>query len=184
MDLIKKLAEIVGDANVLQGNDAANFAEDWTKRYPSQPLAVLRPGSTDEVSQIMKLAHDTGTPVVPVSGNTSLAGGTYAEGALMISLSRMNRIRDIRPTARIAIVEAGVILSSLHEACAVHDLIFPLTFGARGSAMIGGALSSFRMPGNRPVATWDPGACWNRRNSWITCRRISNRAACRACMSC
>ena len=142
MDLIKKLAEIVGEANVLQGSDAANFAEDWTKRYPSQPLAVLRPGSTEEVSAIMKLAHETATPVVPVSGNTSLAGGTHAEGALMVSLSRMNRIREIRPSARIAIVESGVILAALHEACAAHDLVFPLTFGARGSAMIGGALST------------------------------------------
>ena len=142
MDLHGRLAEIVGAGNVLVGADAARYGADWTKRYISRPLAVVRPGSTSEVSRVMALAHDTGTPVVPVSGNTGLAGGTYAEGALMISLDRMNKIREIRPAARIAVVEAGVILASLHEACEAQGLVFPLTFGARGSAMIGGALST------------------------------------------
>ena len=142
MDLQSRLAEIVGAGNVLAGADAKRYAQDWTKRYISQPLAVLRPGTTTEVSRIMALAHETRTPVVPVSGNTGLAGGTYAEGALMISLDRMNKIREIRPKARIAVVEAGVILSSLHAACEAQGLVFPLSFGARGSAMIGGALST------------------------------------------
>lgn len=142
MDLQGRLAEIVGDGNVLVGADAARFGVDWTRRYVSQPLAVVRPGSTAEVSRIMALAHESGTPVVPVSGNTGLAGGTYAQGALMISLDRMNAIREIRSGARIAVVEAGVILSALHEACEAKGLVFPLTFGARGSAMIGGALST------------------------------------------
>jgi len=140
--LTDRLAEIVGVGNVLTGAEASQYGEDWTRRYVSQPLAVVRPGSTDEVSRLMALAHETVTPVVPVSGNTGLAGGTYAEGALMISLDRMNAIREIRPAARVAVVEAGVILSNLHDACEAHGLVFPLTFGARGSAMIGGALST------------------------------------------
>lgn len=142
MDLIGKLAGIVGPTQVLTGPDTAHFASDWTKRYVAQPLAVVRPGSTAKVSAVMKLAHETCTPVVPVSGNTGLVGGTYAEDALMISLDRMNRIREIRPTARIAVVEAGAILSNIHTACDEQGLVFPLTFGARGSAMIGGNLST------------------------------------------
>jgi FAD/FMN-containing dehydrogenase len=142
MKLTTELAAIVGGAQVLTGADTARYSSDWTKRYVGQPLAVVRPGSTAEVSAVMKLAHATRTPVVPVSGNTGLAGGTYAKDALMISLDRMNRIREIRPDARIAVVEAGVILSNLHAACDAHDLVFPLTFGARGSAMIGGNLST------------------------------------------
>jgi len=80
--------------------------------------------------------------VVPVSGNTGLSGGTRAEGALMLSLDRMNAVREVRPQARIAIVEAGVILSELHDAVAAHDLSFPMTFGAKGSARMGGILST------------------------------------------
>lgn len=142
MDITAELTRIVGPANLLQGADAAGYAQDWTGKYRAAPLAVARPGTTGEVAALVRLAAEQGMPVVPVSGNTGLAGGTAADGALMISLARMNRIRDIRPAARIAIVEAGVILSALHEAAADHGLSFPLMFGARGSAMIGGNLST------------------------------------------
>jgi FAD/FMN-containing dehydrogenase len=120
----------------------ARWSRDWTGVYTWDPLAVVRPGSTAEVSAILRLANETGTKIVPVSGNTGLAGGTRADGAIMLSLDRMNRIREIRATARIAIVEAGVILSSLHDAVDAEGLIFPLTFGARGSTMVGGFLST------------------------------------------
>ena len=142
MGLAEKLADIVGANYVLTDDACAAYKTDSTKRYFSEPIAVVRPGSTEEVSSVMKLAHETGTPVVPIAGNTGLSGGTYAKGGLMLSLDRMNRIREIRTQAHIAVVEAGVILSSLHEACERHDLVFPLTFGARGSALIGGVLST------------------------------------------
>jgi len=142
MGLTERLAAAVGADYVLTGDACAGYTTDSTKRYVSDPVAVVCPGSTEEVSAVIAIAHQTGTPVVPVSGNTGLAGGTYANGALMLSLARMNGIREIRPDARIAIVEAGVILSSLHDACDAHDLVFPLTFGARGSALVGGALST------------------------------------------
>jgi FAD/FMN-containing dehydrogenase len=77
-----------------------------------------------------------------VSGLTGLVGGAYTDGGLMISVERLNRIREIRPDARIAIVEAGVVLDRLHEAAEAANLYFPLWFGARGSAMIGGVLST------------------------------------------
>ena len=142
MSFADKLTEIVGDNHVLTGQDCAKYASDWTGKYVGAPLAVVRPASTDELSAVMALAYQTATPVVPVSGNTGLAGGTYAKDALIISVERMNRIREIRADARVAIVEAGVILDSLHRAAEPHDLIFPLYFGARGSAMIGGVLST------------------------------------------
>jgi len=142
MQMLDKLSAITGAAHVLTGGDLERFSHDWTSAYHWTPLAVVRPRTTDEVSAILKLAHETGTPVVPVSGNTGLNGGTSAEGALMLSLERMNTISEIRPDARIAIVQAGVVLSQLHDAADAHDLIFPLYFGARGSAMIGGVLST------------------------------------------
>lgn len=140
--MIEKLEAITGARHVLRGDDAARFSHDFTHHFAWAPLAVVRPGSTEEVAAIVRLANETATPIVPVSGNTGLAGGTQAEGAIMLSLERMNAIREIRPAARIAIVEAGVVLNTLREAVAEHGLLFPLTFGAQGSAMIGGNLST------------------------------------------
>ncbi|WP_372611483.1 FAD-binding oxidoreductase [Aquicoccus sp.] len=140
--MIEKLEAIVGASSVLTGADVGRYSHDFTGSYTWTPLAVVRPGSTAEVSKIVKLANETRTPVVPVSGNTGLAGGAQAEGAIMISLERMNRIREIRPKARLAIVEAGVILSDIRAAAEEQGLVFPLTFGAQGSAMIGGNLST------------------------------------------
>ncbi len=142
MDLLAELTSILGAAHVLTGPDTAPYATDWTGKYTSAPLAVLRPANTAQVSAVMRVAHETGTPVVTVSGNTGLAGGTFADGVLMLSIERMNRIEEIRPDARIAIVGAGVILSQMHDAAAEHGLAFPVTFGARGSARIGGILST------------------------------------------
>ena len=137
-----QLKQIVGADYVVADDQLAPWSRDWTGTYQYTPLAVVRPANTQQISQILRLANDTGTAVVPVSGNTGLAGGAEAEGSIQLSLDRMNRIREIRPEARLAIVEAGVVMSTLHEAAAVDDLIFPLTFGARGSAMIGGNLAT------------------------------------------
>ncbi|MBV0910851.1 FAD-binding oxidoreductase [Anianabacter salinae] len=142
MDVIGRLTEALGEGHVLTGEDMARYARDWTGRYVSTPMAVTRPGSTLEVSAVLKIAHDTGTPVVPVSGNTGVAGGTKSDGAIMVSVERLRAVRAINPAARTATAEAGVILSKLHDAVAEHDLAFPVFFGARGSAMVGGILST------------------------------------------
>lgn len=140
--MLDRIREIIGEAHVLTGAEMDSYARDWSGNPQGTPLAVLRPGSTQEISAIVKLANETGTPIVPIAGNTGLTGATSAEGALLLSVGRMNKIREIRPSGRIAIVEAGAILADIHDAVAEHDLIFPLFFGARGSAMIGGALST------------------------------------------
>jgi FAD/FMN-containing dehydrogenase len=142
MPLIPALKALLGDANVLTGPDMTRYSRDWMGNYEGTPLAVARPGSTAEVAATVKLAAEHGTPVIPVSGNTGLTGGTFTETGLLLSTERLNRIREIRAPSRIAIVEAGVILSKLHDAAADHGLYFPLWFGARGSAMIGGVLST------------------------------------------
>jgi len=132
----------IGAQFVLTDTDVAKWSRDWTGIYQWVPLAVLRPASADEVSAVVKIAASCDHKIVPVSGMTGLAGGASADGCIMISLDRMNRIETLRPEARVAIVEAGVILSSLHDAADAHDLVFPLTFGAKGSACIGGCLST------------------------------------------
>ena len=142
MDILDRLRGLIGPEHVLTGADAAGFGQEWTGHYHWSPLAVLRPTSTAEVSAVLALAHETGTPVVPVGGNTGLNGGTMAEGALMLSLSRLNRLRAFNAETRTVVAEAGVILEALHARAAEAGLAFPLTFGAKGSAMVGGFLST------------------------------------------
>ncbi|GAB4284294.1 MAG: FAD-binding oxidoreductase [Roseovarius sp.] len=141
-DILDTLRDIAGRAHVLTGAAAAPFGRDWSGSTSWQPLAVVRPADATQIAAILRLANARRVPVVPVAGNTGLTGGTRAEGAIMLSLARLSAIREINPRARVAVVEAGVILSHLHDAAAAHDLVFPLTFGARGSAMIGGCLST------------------------------------------
>lgn len=141
-DIASLLIARIGAEQVFTGADMAAYSKDWMDTYHWTPLAVVKPRDTAEVSAILHLANETGTPVVPVGGNTGLTGATSGEGAIMLSLERMSAIREIRPEARVAIVEAGAILADIHAAAETHGLIFPLTFGARGSARIGGALST------------------------------------------
>jgi len=100
---------------------------------------VLRPQNTGEVSAILRTANQIGVAVVPMGGNTGLTQATAAGGAWVLSLERMNKVLDVSPEGRIAVVEAGAILSHIHEAAEAEGLIFPLFFGARESARIGGA---------------------------------------------
>lgn len=142
MTLLADLAAALGSSHVITGPDLERYRSDWTTHYTSNPIAAVRPGSTAEVAQVMQIAARHGVAVVPVSGRTGLVGGAMTDGGLMLSVERLNKIREIRPNARIAIVEAGVVLDRLHEAAEAQNLYFPLWFGARGSAMIGGVLST------------------------------------------
>ena len=142
MSLLQDLAALLGAPNVLTGADAAPWARDWTGAYHGEPMAVLRPGSTAEVSQAMRIAHAARVPVVPASGRTGLTGATHAPERLVLSLDRMRAVRSLNPATRTVVTEAGVILSTLHDRAEAEGLLFPLTFGARGSAMVGGALST------------------------------------------
>lgn len=145
-DIIASLREICGEKHVLSDTDDRKAYDiDVFGDKIGASLAVVRPGNTDEVAAILKLAQDTGTAVVPQGGNTGLAGGatpTSDETQIILSLARMNAIEEVNPETRTATVQAGVILQNLHDAVAKHDLIFPLIFGARGSCMIGGNIST------------------------------------------
>ena len=142
MELLDQIRGSIGDKYVVTGQDAQAWTRDWTDAYHWQPLAVTRPANTDEVQAIARACFAKNIAMVPVGGNTGLTGATKAQDAIMISLDRMNAIRDIKPNAQIAIVESGAVLDSIHQAVDDHDLVFPLIFGARGSAMIGGNLST------------------------------------------
>ncbi|WP_167648462.1 FAD-binding oxidoreductase [Mameliella alba] len=142
MSLVDHLRGELDESGVLTGEDMAAWSRDWTGQYSWTPLCVARPRSTAEVAAVLRAAHAERVPVVTVSGHTGLAGGTSGDGAVMLSLDRMTRIEEIRAPARLAVVEAGVILSDLHAAAAAEGLSFPMTFGAKGSARIGGILAT------------------------------------------
>ena len=106
---------------------------------------MLRPGSVDEVSRILKLATETRTPVVPQGGNTGLVGGQMPDRSgreIVLSLSRLDRIRELDPMSNTITAEAGVVLEKLHEAADAADRLFPLSLASQGSCQIGGNLSS------------------------------------------
>ncbi|MBL4926995.1 FAD-binding oxidoreductase [Fuscibacter oryzae] len=142
MSLHDDLVALLGASHVLTGDDLARYRAEWSGHYSPNPAIVARPASTAEVAGVVQIAARHGVPVVPVSGLTGLVGGAMTTGGLMVSVERLNRIREIRSEARTAVVEAGVILSRLHDAAARQGMYFPLWFGARGSAMIGGVLST------------------------------------------
>ena len=144
--LAARFAEIVGESHALRDPRAiAGYLIEPRGLWHGRTSLVLRPGSVDEVARIMKLASETGTPIVPQSGNTGLVGGQMPDGSgreVVLSLSRLNRIREIDTFSNTATVEAGVILQNLHEAADNVDRLFPLSLASQGSCQIGGNLSS------------------------------------------
>lgn len=146
-EVLAGLREIVGESQVLKGDAvaAAPYCKDWTGQFSGTPIAVVRPESTSQVAAIVKLCHDHGTSMVPTGGRTGLCGGGVPIGngdCIVVSLERMNAIRAVDVGARSITLEAGVILQTAQEQARELGLAFPLTFGAQGSAMIGGVLST------------------------------------------
>ena len=118
---------------------------DWRGRWHGRAGAILQPSSTAQVAVVVALSRELGVPLVPQGGNTSMVGGATPPddgSALILSLRRMNRVRSIDRATMRTDVEAGVILQNLHEAVAAEGLRFPLTLGAKGSATIGGLIST------------------------------------------
>ena len=132
-------------AAITDAADIEPWLIDWRGRWHGRAGAILQPSSTREVAAIVGLAGERGIALVPQGGNTSMVGGATPPedgSALILSLRRMNRIRSIDPAAMRVEAEAGVILQSLHEAVAADGIRFPLTLGARGSATVGGLIST------------------------------------------
>ena len=144
--LIHQIAGIVGDAGIRTGDDdTASFLTDWHGQYHGQALAVVMPETTAQVANIMAFADANDIVVVPQGGNTGFMGGATpdADGrTILLSLRRMNRIREIDATNMSMTVEAGCVLQSLHEETEKQGLYFPLNLAAKGSCTIGGNLGT------------------------------------------
>jgi FAD/FMN-containing dehydrogenase len=143
--LVERLGGVVGVANVLRGDDMAPYLVDWRGRYRGAARCVVRPGSTSEVAAVVRACAEAGAPMVPQGGNTSLCGAATpdADGAaVVISLSRLNRIRALDPENNTITIEAGCVLASAQAAANEAGRLFPLSLAAEGSAQIGGNLST------------------------------------------
>jgi FAD/FMN-containing dehydrogenase len=145
-ELIACLAAIVGEAHVLTDAQAqAPYLADWLSKYKGAAAAVVRPGSTKQVAAVMALCAARKLPVVPQGGNTSMSGGATPDAsgqAVVLSLTRMNRIRAVDSIGNTMTVDAGTVLAKVQEAAQAADRFFPLSLGAEGSCTIGGNLAA------------------------------------------
>src|SRR5258708_24363290 len=142
---IERLAKIVGDKYALrEPAEIGPFLHEPRDLYQGRAAMVLKPGSTEEVSAILKLAQETKTAIVPQGGNTGLVGGqiSFDGEALVVSTVRLDKIREIDAATNSMTCEAGVVLARAQEAAAKHDRLFPLSLGAEGSCTIGGNLAT------------------------------------------
>ena len=145
-EIIAALHAIVGDAGLKTGDtDTESFLTDWHGQYRGRSLAVVMPETTEQVSQVMALADAHDIVVVPQGGNTGFMGGATPDDAgnsILLSLRRMNRIREIDATNMSMTVEAGCVLQTLHDTTEKQGLYFPLNLAAKGSCTIGGNLGT------------------------------------------
>ncbi|MES2016747.1 MAG: FAD-binding oxidoreductase [Pseudomonadota bacterium] len=145
-DFLARCRAAVGQAHVLtQAADMAPYLTDWRGRFTGNALAVLRPGSTFEVAQLVKACCDARVPLVPQGGNTGLVLGGVPDAsgsAVVLSLGRMRQVRAVDPVNRTITVDAGCILQQVQQAALAHDCLFPLSLAAEGSCTIGGNLST------------------------------------------
>src|SRR5437764_728667 len=142
--LLARFAAIVGEKHAITDPQAqAPYLIELRDLFQGHTPVVLRPGTVAEVVQILRLADETGTPLVPQGGNTGLVGGqTPHHGEVVLSLKRLDRIREVDPSGNTMTCEAGVVLMMAQEAAAEVNRLFPLSLGAEGSCTIGGNLST------------------------------------------
>ncbi len=145
MNVLAVLQEIVGAEHVLTGEQAQAYLTDWRGRYTGKAQAVVRPGSAEEIAKIMKTCQQYEIPVVPQGGNTGLCGGATPNNkgdAIVVLLTRLNKVLEIDTDNDTITVQAGCILQSVQEAAANAGRLFPLSLAAEGSCTIGGNLAT------------------------------------------
>jgi FAD/FMN-containing dehydrogenase len=147
MSPFDSLADVVGPANCLRApEDVAPYAVDWRGAYKGVPQAVLRPNTTEQVSEVVKRCAAEGLAIVPAGGRTGLCGGAIAPdngpASVVLSLERLNRIRNVDARDFSIVAEAGCVVQNVQQAAAEAGRLFPIQWGAQGTAQIGGMLST------------------------------------------
>lgn len=145
-DALDRIRAAVGPAGLLTDDgDMAPYLAEWRGRFKGKAPAVVRPASTEEVAEVVRICRAAQIPLVPQGGNTSLVGGSipYEEGReIVLSLSRMNKIRHIDTLDYSMTVDAGVVLKTAQQAAADADRLLPMSLGAEGTCQIGGLIST------------------------------------------
>ncbi|HUU65842.1 MAG TPA: FAD-binding oxidoreductase [Methyloceanibacter sp.] len=145
-DTLDALARIVGETHAVRdAADMAPYLTEWRDRYQGKAALVLKPGSTDEVSAILKCANETLTAIVPQGGNTGLVGGQipFESGdEVVVSLERLTHVRDIDLASNTMTVEAGLVLQVAQQVAESAGRLFPLSLASEGSCQIGGVLAT------------------------------------------
>jgi FAD/FMN-containing dehydrogenase len=143
-ETLQRMASVVGPQGMLSAEaDKAPYLKEWRGLWTGETPIVLRPQSTDEVSRLLTIAHDTETVIVPQSGNTGLVGGQIPNnGEVLLSLDRMTRIINVDATDFTLTTEAGATLKSIQDAAESVDRLFPLSLASEGTCRIGGNLST------------------------------------------
>ncbi|GHE22905.1 FAD-binding oxidoreductase [Halomonas urumqiensis] len=143
---LDELTALLGERGLLRDPDAmARYVSDWAGDRLGMPLAVARPATTAEVAEVVRCCHQHGVGMTPQGGHSGLVAGALpaADGQeLVISLERLDRVRDIDPVNFTMTVDAGCILENVKQAAAEHDCDFPLSLGAQGSCQIGGNIAT------------------------------------------
>lgn len=143
--LLDALRATVGAAHVLTDGDLSAWQNDWRRRWHGRALAVVRPGSTGDVAAVVRACASHGVPIVPQGGNTGLVGGGVPDASgsqVLLSLGRLNRIRELDRANLTLVAEAGCVLQAVQEAADAAGLLFPLSLAAEGSCTIGGNLAT------------------------------------------
>lgn len=144
MSILAKIKEAIGAEKVLKGAELRDsYYHIWKMEEPLQALAMVLPTSTEDVSAIMRLCHAASQAIIVFGGRTNLVGGTETDGTeLIISMEKMNKIIELDEASRTMSVEAGAILENVQTKAKNAELLFPLNFGAKGSAQMGGIIAS------------------------------------------
>jgi FAD/FMN-containing dehydrogenase len=122
--------------------EIAPHLEEWRSKYKGATPLLLKPGSTAEVSAILRICQETGTPVVPQGGNTGLVGGQIPHGEVLLSTKRLGRVLALDKSGMTLAVEAGVTLAQVQAAAAEAGFLFPLSLASEGSCTIGGNIAT------------------------------------------
>jgi FAD/FMN-containing dehydrogenase len=145
-DVTTRLRELVGDAGLITDpTSMSGYLTDWRNAYGGTAPAVVRPASTAEVAAVVRACREAGVAVVPQGGNTGLCGGSMPDASgqqVVLSLTRMTRIREVDAVDQTLTAEAGVVLQSVQQAAAAVGCLFPLSLGSEGSCTIGGNLAT------------------------------------------
>ena len=145
-ELISNLVSVLGHAQVLTDCELMeSYVVDQRRQYRGRPAVVVRPGTTEEVANVVRLAAAHGATLVPYGGNTSYCGGATADDTgtqVVVSLERMTRIREIDTDSLAIGLDAGVILADAQKAAEEAGMMLPLSLGSEGSARIGGVVST------------------------------------------